>query len=490
MLLNDELFFQYQRCPRRAYLDIWGDKTKRDPQTDFLLKLQQDTIAHRLSVLSQLSYHQPQYPPHDVAAGALATLELMQQGVDMIYAGVLLAEEHFPFPLTSTPDLLIKYPGKSVFGDWCYFPAEIKLSKRPKLDYQIHVAFHAYLLSLTQKVMPDVGFLFLRSGRNYPVNLEQRLPQMHERLNECIEMLSRRQEPEVFISRHPCSNCHWYSSCYHLASESCHLSLVPGVTPNRYAKLKALDITTLEALAKVEPTVLADFLEFPDPIPQQLVLQAKAFVENKGFVKPAAFYLSSEDLPTTDVEMYFDIEAEPELNLFFLHGVLVVNRLTKTQKFYPLFAETPADEQAIWEEFLELVWQYPTAPIYHFCEFEAQTIKQLAKRYHTPVSRWLPLLSRCVDIHERITRTTVLPVESYSLKNLAKWMGFQWRNSSANGAQCVCWYDQWLKTGNRDYLAAIEQYNEDDCRATFLIKDWLVKFLQDSSTENLIGAGF
>ncbi|MCT7948621.1 TM0106 family RecB-like putative nuclease [Ancylothrix sp. C2] len=489
MLLNDELFFQYQRCPRRAYLDVWGDAEKQDPQTDFLRKLQQDTIAHRLSVLSLLSYHQPQYPRHDVAAGAQATLELMQQGVDMIYSGVLLAEHYGDFTLTGTPDLLIKYPGNSVFGDWCYLPAEIKLSKRPKLDYQIAVAFHAYLLSLTQNFLPDVGFLFLRSRRNYPVNLEQRLPQMHERLNECIEMLRRRQEPEVFISRHPCSNCRWYSSCYQVASEGCHLSLIPGITPNRYAKLKVLNITTLEALAKVEPADLAEEPEFPESIPEQLVLQAKAFIENKAFVTPAAFFLSGEDLPTAPVEMYFDIEAEPELNLFFLHGVLVVNRLTDTQQFYPFFAKTPADEGVIWEEFLELVWQYPTAPIYHFCEFEAQTIKQLARRYHTPANRWLPLLSRCVDIHERITRTTILPVESYSLKSLARWMGFQWRNSQGNGAQCVCWYDEWLKTGNRDYLTAIEQYNEDDCRATYLIKDWLVKFLQDSSTENLIRAG-
>ncbi|HEY9809855.1 MAG TPA: TM0106 family RecB-like putative nuclease [Halomicronema sp.] len=486
MLLNDELFFQYQRCARRSYLDVWGDAQKQDPKTDFLRKLQEDTIAHRLSVISQFSYHQPQYPNHDIFAGAKATIELMKQGVDIIYSGVLLAEYSPNFTLSSKPDLLIKYPGNSVFGNWLYLPAEIKLSKRPKLDYQIAVAFHAYLLSFTQEVMPDLGFLFLRYRSNYPVNLEQRLPQMHQRLNECIEMLERRQEPEVFISRHPCSNCHWYSSCYQVASEICHLSLVPGVTPNRYAKLKELNITTLAALAEVNPADLCEFPEFPEFVPQQVVLQAKSFIENKGFLKPAALDISEEDLPTMPIEMYFDIEAEPELNLFFLHGVLVVNKLTNTELFYPFFAETPDDEIVIWEEFLKLVWQYPNAPIYHFCEFEAQTIKQLARRYDTPTSLWFPLLNRCVDIHERITRTTILPVQSYSLKSLARWMGFKWQNSQANGAQCVCWYDEWLKTGNRDYLAAIQQYNEDDCRATYLIKNWLVNFLRNNSTENLI----
>ncbi|MFM7712864.1 MAG: ribonuclease H-like domain-containing protein, partial [Microcystis sp.] len=37
--------------------------------------------------------------------------------------------------------------------------------------------------------------------------------------------------------------------------------------------------------------------------------------------------------------------------------------------------------------------------------------------------------------------------------------------------------DQWLKTGDRTLLAAILRYNEDDCRATFILKDWLVNFL-------------
>ncbi|NET50789.1 MAG: hypothetical protein F6K09_19280, partial [Merismopedia sp. SIO2A8] len=36
---------------------------------------------------------------------------------------------------------------------------------------------------------------------------------------------------------------------------------------------------------------------------------------------------------------------------------------------------------------------------------------------------------------------------------------------------------QWLNTGNRSCLDAIQRYNEDDCRATYKLKDWLAKFL-------------
>jgi predicted RecB family nuclease len=36
-----------------------------------------------------------------------------------------------------------------------------------------------------------------------------------------------------------------------------------------------------------------------------------------------------------------------------------------------------------------------------------------------------------------------------------------------------------LKTGDRTLLDIIQRYNEDDCRATRDVKDWLVTFVQD-----------
>jgi uncharacterized protein len=59
-------------------------------------------------------------------------------------------------------------------------------------------------------------------------------------------------------------------------------------------------------------------------------------------------------------------------------------------------------------------------------------------------------------------------------------LGFEWRGNSANGAQCICWYNQWLETGDRAYLDTIVRYNEDDCRATYVAKAWLADFLDEA----------
>ena len=34
-----------------------------------------------------------------------------------------------------------------------------------------------------------------------------------------------------------------------------------------------------------------------------------------------------------------------------------------------------------------------------------------------------------------------------ALKAIARWMGFDWRDERANGAQSIYWYAQWLATG-------------------------------------------
>jgi uncharacterized protein len=519
MLITDKQLLNYQRCDRRAFLDAYGDINQLDPASDFLLKLIRDSVTYRQIVVEQHAYHQPYYTNGDWAAGAAATLNLMRQGVDRIYRGVLWQSDaaaksefslenrevfdtvnHSAFPvsvsLLSRPHLLVKQPGKSNFGDWIYVPTDIWIGKRPKLDYQIVAAFHAQVLASIQGTMPDTAWLILREKGLYPVNLLQRLPQMQEILQQCIQMFEEQNEPDLFIARQKCSLCRWYSSCHAIAAEQKHLSLLPGVTPARYAKLQTLNVTTIESLALAHPELLITHREFEGEIAGNLVQQAQSQLQNQAFLRHSIIDQEESEnsvtdyplptinyqlnfLPTTPVEIYFDLEAEPELNLDYLQGVLVIDRWSQTETYHGFLAETPADEGAIWQQFLDLVWSYPIAPIFHFCDYEIQTVKRLARCYKTPAYQWQPVLKRFVDIHKQVTQTVTLPVESYALKPIARWMGFEWRDAQANGAQCVCWYDEWLKTGDRAFLDAIVRYNEDDCRATYHVKDWLSRFVQN-----------
>jgi uncharacterized protein len=239
-----------------------------------------------------------------------------------------------------------------------------------------------------------------------------------------------------------------------------------------------MGVSTVESLAAASPVNMGEAIGME--IASQLKQQAIAIVENRALRKSPSSKKSYRAIPTATIELYFDIEAEPELNLDYLLGILLVDHQENSQKFYAFLAEKPEAEGQIWKQFLQLVNYYENAPIFHFSEYEVETIKRLAQLYSTPKKQIERLLSRAIDLHHYVIHSVTLPVESYSLKSLANWLGFHWRDRGIGGDQCVCWYDQWLKTGDRRLLEAILRYNEDDCRATLHLKNWLVEFSRTS----------
>jgi predicted RecB family nuclease len=493
MLLTDQLLLNFQRCHRQAFLEMYGEAGVRGQVNDFLLKLGQDKQRFQDSLNFDQPLVQPQYPRHDWQAGGAATLDLMHQGVPVIRKGVLHSPRTDQYSFVSTPDLLIRRSGVSVLGNWLYVPVDVKLSKRPKLEYQILSAFGADVLSNVQQVQTEVAWLYLKDKGWYAIDLPKVMPQMEDMRTELLQMLLDRQEPEVFIARNRCSMCVWFDHCYAIAQSSNHLSLLPGVTPTRYPVLQAHQLATAEILADTDPLHLHAKTGLGREISSKLVSQAQSFVyQQPVLLESARDFKAFDTLPTAPIELYFDIEAEPGLDLVYLHGILVVDRVNHRQEFYPFLAKQPDEEMQAWQDLVLLFERYPDAPIFHFCAYEVQTVSRLARLYGAPNGFVQSLQPRFFDLHEWVTRTVVLPIESYTLKLIARWLGFEWRNSAANGAQAICWYSEWLETGNEDILNDIVLYNEDDCQATYHVKDWLTAFLAQQTEQDLplLASGF
>ncbi|MGK7939884.1 MAG: TM0106 family RecB-like putative nuclease [Crocosphaera sp.] len=477
MLITDSLLLDYKRCSRRAFLNIHGDPRQQDGKRDFLLKLRQENQRHIASVLATFypHYQCPNPSGNSILEKAQATEALMEQGVECIYQGTLwssiLSHEY-----RGKPHLLIKQPGASKFGNWCYYPLSIHLGRRAKPEYKLIGTFYAYLLAIIQETSLPTAQLVIRPLKHFSVDVVQWLPKLQLVLEECVSILQKSQDPEVFIARQRCHLCQWYSHCYAIAQVKQHLSLVPGVTPSRYQTLQQLGITNTLSLAEADVQTLEE--EIGKSLGIKLQQQAYALIHNLPLPHPSYHPEMEKNLSSATVELYFDIEAEPERNLDYLLGVVVVDHLADTQTFFGFLAETPDEEENIWYQFLELVNHYKNAPIFHFSAYEVDTIKRLGNLYQTPKDEVEHLLSRFIDLHHCVITSVIFPVENYSLKALANWLGFHWRDPGVNGDQCVCWYDQWLTTGDRSFLASILRYNEDDCLATFHLKNWLLDFFR------------
>jgi len=65
-----------------------------------------------------------------------------------------------------------------------------------------------------------------------------------------------------------------------------------------------------------------------------------------------------------------------------------------------------------------------------------------------------------IDLYHVVLKQTDWPVGSYSLKALAQYLGFRWRDETPSGALSIQWFNEYIKTQDEKILERILIYNE------------------------------
>lgn len=447
------------RCRRLPYLQRFGPEAEKLETDGLILDLRAEREAWIQKVRGTFVGIIANQDPVSTAA-------LMETKTERIYQARLVSVID-GVKVESFPDILLwqAFDSQKPFQTDFYLPVDIRTGKRLKSDYELGLAIHALLLGSLQKVTPTKGIVVLKDGSWESVSLGKGIHQVHRLLENWKSMIHNSNDmPQVYMARSRCGLCVWRKFCRERQDP---LMLLPGVTGQRHQILQTLQIVSIEELAATS----VDSLTVPGlgrHVGQELIRQAQATLHQKPF------WIQDPDLISHPIELYFDIEADPNREIIFLFGILVVNTIQQTSEYHSILAENADEEAVTWERFLQFVMQYPDSPIYHFHKFEVDTCEKLGQQYGTQRRILKSILNRFIDLHQLVTTTVVLPVESYSLKNIARWMGFQWQNKEASGAQSIYWYSQWIQNQERSYLEAILQYNEDDCRATYHLKEWII----------------
>jgi len=159
-----------------------------------------------------------------------------------------------------------------------------------------------------------------------------------------------------------------------------------------------------------------------------------------------------------DNGVFFDIEADDTPYLF---GFLYNNDYK-----YFLIDDNNSRSKQIAEimKYVEML----KVNLYHYCEYENRVLKELSNELKQQFNHE----DKMIDIYEITIKNIFTPLRHYSLKSIAKWLGFKWR-IGLDGRSSIQEYRRWLNTGNRKHLEALLYYNEDDCRATRVVKQWI-----------------
>jgi predicted RecB family nuclease len=80
-----------------------------------------------------------------------------------------------------------------------------------------------------------------------------------------------------------------------------------------------------------------------------------------------------------------------------------------------------------------------------------------------------------IDLHD-VAKRQLQTEGPLGLKQLAMAAGFRWRDVNPSGEASILWYEEATRGDELTAHAARErlvEYNEDDCRATKALRDWL-----------------
>jgi len=456
----------YVLCPRKVYLDIYGSKEKKIPPAEFMLKKAEEGREFELVVASKFKHKKPHYRIGDLKTGAKETLDIMQKGESLIYQGVISHNN-----LVGIPDFLEKEKGKSKFGDFHYTVSDIKTGLSVKKKYVVQVIFYAYLLSKIQGVLPKKVYLILGDESRHEINVEDHLDLFKENLDEIKEIVKGKEIQPSRVSE--CPNCRWHDVCFDILLKRKDLSLLYKLTKKDLNELKENNIKNLNDVTKINPEEFSQETEIPESRIKKWILQARSWTENKPILN------GNISFPENETEIFLDFESEDSTH--YLIGILARDKNKKeTEKTMQFVAHKREDEKKAWKDFIDFIEKQNDFVIYHYGPYEKKVLKQLGERHGISKALEKKISDSLFDLLKVFHDKIMLPTWSYSLKPVAKYIGFKWRNSSSKGDISMLWYDSYIKTGDKKFINMIKEYNEDDVIATRAIKDWLYKLSKKS----------
>ena len=212
---------------------------------------------------------------------------------------------------------------------------------------------------------------------------------------------------------------------------------------------------------------------------EKIISRANIFIN----VKQPIVY-NKIDLPKVSYELFFDIEDDPTQEFVYLHGVY--ERSPKGERFLDFTAKslTLDAERSAWAKFWEYINSLPQDDfsVYYYSPHEKSTYKRMQKKYPDIISKdnvekFFENPS-VIDLYQIVLKNTDWPVGSYSLKTLAQYCGFSWRDETPSGALSIQWFNEYIEKKDEKILERILLYNEDDCKATMVLKDKIQKLSQ------------
>ena len=468
--------YNLTKCAHRVYLDANGDVSQKGKVNSFISLLWELGLQTERDYLASLDGQEiVDLQTLSLGVAFEETIRLMEQGVTVIYQGCLRDASY-----VGRPDLLVKCEEEpSRFGAYCYEPIEIKAGRgwehterrTPtfKKHYAFQVLFYRMLLKEQQGSIPKLARI-INGQKEFevfdpaPFEADFLLALEHVR-----RLVNADETSEPVLGSH-CYLCGWFNHCEQWVRERSDPTSLFFVGKQKF-HMKTVGLQTVEDIARMD---VKEYLKPPKKIPRmgeksltRMKQRAQVLLDHEPRIQ------SGFAFPDNKREIYFDIEDDPTQSLTYLYGLLI--REEQCAPYYRYFlAKNPQDEEETVRAFWDFLASMEEGTYYVYSHKERTSLKQLMERYDLDRDVFEQYVGREYDLYSDLIVTySDWPTFSYSIKHIAKMVGFRWRDPDPSGANSITWFNDYLKNPSRQaLLERILRYNEDDCAAMMSIKDY------------------
>jgi predicted RecB family nuclease len=312
---------------------------------------------------------------------------------------------------------------------------------------------------LNGRIMPGCN------GHMRSLRLANHFPKARQ-VVEAIASERTAEEPAPVLNRH-CQVCDFQPRCWAIATKREDLSLLGNMTAKERAKCSEKGITTITQLSYgYRPRRRRMKQHGPPPVRHDHKLKALA-------IKKAQIHVvGSPELSMDGTPVFIDVEGMPDRDFHYLIGLRYSNQGEYVERSF--WADRREDERGIWQEFLTVLRGIETPRLVHYGAYESRFLKLMRNRWRTSdddaefIDR---VIDGSVNLLAAMYGRIYFPTYSNSLKEIARWLGFEWTLPRASGGQAMLLRRCWELTSDDGLRKKLIEYNIADCRAAELVTD-------------------
>jgi predicted RecB family nuclease len=431
---------------------------------------------------------------HEGFTGVEPTIEAMRRGVPVILQGSLRKGSWF-----GRPDVLKRVEVPSAFGAWSYEVVDTKLALETRGGTVVQLVLYCQLLGEAQGRSPE---------RFHVVTPDPKAPIQSFRLDEFaayFRLIQGQLErttgevPQAIVAAHypepveHCEVCAWWRDCDRRRRSDDHLSFVAGISRLQRRELEANGVNTLAELATLPLPLTFKPRRGATDTYVRAHNQARVQLEGRTTGQPTHELLPIEPgrglarLPEPSLgDVFLDLEGDPfagDGGREYLFGYIVVDGDGSARPM-SLWAWTVAEERASFEavvDEIERLWAAnPGMHVFHYAPYEPAAFKRLMGRYATREGAIDRLLraERFVDLHSVVRQSIRASVESYSIKELERFFGFERAVPLDQARVSMRIVERAVElrvpeSADEAARQAVQGYNLDDCHSARRLRDWL-----------------